>query len=103
MLAYYISRGTPKLHLDTLKSYKTKDLVEEPNPWLDIINKALNEKSEAHVIKTIRSLYKAEEVMGPEKDNLYLKIAQLTMDGYKLRDWSQKGLGWDEEWEDDKK
>ena len=101
LLSHYISRGCPQLHVDTLRDFRPKRLIEEPNPWLDVIKASLEEEHESHVIKTVRSLYKAEQEFGPHKDNLYLRAAQLTVEGYEKYNWSQNGIGWDEDWSEE--
>ena len=91
MLSEYLARGHPPLHLDLVKSYSPKRVEEEPNPWLDIVKYSLLEDEDAHLIKVIRALMKAEHEWTPnEKANIYVKIAQLTYDGF-------KGLGWGED------
>ena len=77
-------------------------MAEGPNPWLDVIKASLEEEREPHVIMTVRSLYKAEQGFGPHRDNLYLRAAQLTVEGYQRYYWSQNGIGWDEEWSEEK-
>jgi len=99
-LVYFVARGRPKLHIDTLKNYKPETLKDEPNPWLDILKNALLEDAEPHVIKVIRSLLKAEQEWGPRDDNLYIKIAQLTVEGYEKYGWSMNGIGFDQEWDE---
>lgn len=101
LLAVYSSQACPKLNIETLKNYKPKTLSEEPNPWLAVIKYSLEEESEPHVIKVVRSLMRAEELMGPEKDNLNLKIAQITVEGYEMAGFSINGIGWDEEWSEE--
>ena len=98
MLILYVAQGRPKLNFDTLQSYKPIKISEEPNPWLEVINISLKEELDPHVIKVIRSLLKANEELGPRKDDLYLKIAQLTIEGYYQAGWDFNGIGWDEEW-----
>jgi len=83
-----------------LKNYKPQQLKSEPNPWLDILKIALLEDAEPHVIKVVRSLLKAEQEWGPRDDNLYIKIAQLTVEGYERYGWSMNGLGFDKEWDE---
>jgi len=99
-LVYFVARGRPKLHVDMLKNYKPQQLKSEPNPWLDILKIALLEDAEPHVIKVVRSLLKAEQEWGPRDDNLYIKIAQLTVEGYERYGWSMNGLGFDKEWDE---
>ena len=101
LVSFYAAQGCPKLHIDALKNFKSKTLSEEPNPWLEIIKYSLEEEAEPHVIKVVRSLMKAGEVMGPEKDNLYLKIAQISIEGYDKVGWSLNGLGWEQEWSEE--
>lgn len=100
-MAIYGSQNCPKLNIEALKNYKPKTLSEEPNPWLAVIKYSLEEETEPHVIKVVRSLIKAGELMGPEKDNLYLKIAQITIEGYEMAGFSINGIGWDEEWNEE--
>jgi len=101
LLTFYASQGCPKLNIEALKYYKPKTLSEEPNPWLEIIKYSLEEEAEPHVIKVVRSLMKAGELMGPEKDDLYVKIAQLSIEGYDKAGWSLGGSGWDQEWSEE--
>jgi len=98
VLSFYISRGRPKLYLDLLYQYSPKELAEEPNPWLDVIKHALT-ADEPHVPKMVRALLKAEQEWGAGEHNIFLKIAQLTIEGWEKYGWSFGGLGWDEEWE----
>ena len=100
-LAVYASQACPKLNIEALKNYKPKTLSEEPNPWLDVIKYCLEEEAEPHVIKVVRSLMRAGELMGPDKDNLYLKVAQITVEGYQMAGFSINGIGWDEEWNEE--
>jgi len=100
VLSYYISRGCPKFYPDLLINYepefKPKD---ESNPWFDVIEKAFN-CEDAHVIKVVRSLMKADEEWGGGDQNTFLKVAQLTVDHIHYpKDWSFDGIGFDEEWE----
>jgi len=99
-LTFYVSRGRPQLNIETLKNYKPSKLKEGPNPWLDIIRESLIEEYEPHMIKIVRSLIKAEQEWGPGKDDIFLKIAQVTVEGYQKYDWSFNGLGFEEEWKD---
>ena len=96
----YLSRNRPKLNIETLLAYKPRKLEQEPNPWLDVIKVALSKEDEPHVLKVIRTLIKMEQDFGPREDNLYLKVAQLTVEGYDKYGWSFNGLGWEEEWRD---
>jgi len=98
VLCYYISRGSPQLHLDLLYNYVPKTLSSDPNPWLDIIKRAL-EIEECHIIKAVRSLLKAEQLWGAGEHNIFLKTAQVTVEGFQKYDWSKGGIGWEEEWE----
>ena len=78
--------------------YTPKKLTEDPNPWLDIIRYSMLEESDTHVLKVMRSLLKAQQEWAPEgKDNLYVKVAQLTYDGFEIYGWI-KDIGFDEEW-----
>jgi len=97
-LTVYIGRGCPKPNLETLYNYKPETLVQDQNPWLDIVKKSLQEENEEHVIKVIRALWKAEQEWGPGENNVFMKIAQLTIEGYNKYAWSEDGIGWEEEW-----
>ncbi len=87
-MVHFIARGRPKLHIDMLKDYKPQTLKNEPNPWDDVMKRALHEDAESHVIKVVRSMLKGEQEWGPREDNLYIKIAQLTVEGHEKYGWS---------------
>lgn len=98
VLSEYIARGRPKLHIDMVRAYSPKKVSDDPNPWLDIVKNSLLEDDDAHVIKVVRSLLKAEhEWTSNEKENIYVKIAQLTYDGFKDFSWGED-IGFEEEW-----
>jgi len=99
LLATYIARGRPKVHIEALYEYKPKELNVEPNPWLDVVKEALLEEEEAHLIKVVRALMRAEQFWGADEKNTYLKVAQLSVEGYKKYKFADEGgIGWDENW-----
>lgn len=97
-MAHYIATGKPKLHIETLRSYEPKELSKDPNPWFDILKYSMQEESDAHVIKVIRSLLKAQQTWPPAKEeNLYVKVGQMTYEGFEANDW-HFDTGYEEEW-----
>jgi hypothetical protein len=98
VLTYYISRGRPQLYPELLYKYTSKELNQDPNPWLDVIKQA-SLSMEVHVLKTVRALMKADEEWGGGEQNIFLKVAQLTVDSIRNdNDWCFDGVGFDEEW-----
>jgi hypothetical protein len=99
VLTYYITRGRPHLHPDLLFNYKSREEeVPTLNPWLYVIDQALRAK-DVHVVKTIRSLMKADMKWTGEDTNKFLKAAILTIDNINdSDDWSFNGIGWDQDW-----
>lgn len=97
-MAYYISRGRPRLYENLLYHYTPKNPISTVNPWLHIVDVALKANDE-HVVKTVRSLMKADMEWSGGDHDLYLKAAILTVDNIgNANDWSFGGLGWDQEW-----
>jgi len=58
----------------------------------------LSEEDDSHVVKCVRSLLLVEQKWRSGDHNIYLKAAQLTVEGYAKYAWSREGLGWEEEW-----
>lgn len=99
MLTEYIAQGRPELHIDYLNSYTPKNKIDIPNPWMEITTRSLIE-DDSHVIKAVRALMKAEEEWPPVgKDNIYLKLAQVTCEGYKATGWG-RDVGFEEQWKE---
>jgi len=98
LLSFYITRGRPSLYPKLLQEFTPKELKQEPNPWLDVIGRALAEEDDSHELKVVRSLLLAEQKWGGGEYNINLKVAQLTVEGYAKNGWSRGGLGWEEEW-----
>jgi len=98
VLAYYISRGIPKIYPNLLENYTSMALEAEPNPWLHIISCGLEPNLENHVVKVLRALMKAEVEYGGTPKNIFLRAAALTLEGHAAYGWNQQGIGWDEPW-----
>ena len=99
LLTEYVAQGRPTLHLKTLNNYVPKTIRETPNPWLEVVQRSLLEE-DSHVMKVIRSLLKAEELLPrAEKDDIHLKLAQLTCESYRANGWA-RGVGFNEQWTD---
>jgi hypothetical protein len=98
-ITYYLTRGAPALHVDLLEKYESKRASSTLNPWLQIVDKSFD-CPDVHVMKTVRSLMKADMRWTGGENDIYLKAAQLTIDNVKdVPDWSMNGLGFVQEWE----
>jgi hypothetical protein len=83
----YIARGRPPFDFDFVRNYQPKSKFEESGLWSNIIKCSLEEK-DAHLVKVMRALLKAEKTWpSVEKESIYFKIAQLTLDGFREFDW----------------
>lgn len=98
-MAEYVAQGRPKLNIDALNNYSPKTTSDSPNPWLEVIQTSLLIE-DCHVMKVIRSLLRAEQLW-PQigKDNIYLKLAQITCQSYRANGWA-RGVGYKEQWID---
>jgi len=104
-LAYFISRGRPKLNLDQLLTYSCQSGLDgNENPWFGIWDAVLNHTKyqDEHIIKTIRALSYADQChhdIGFLKQESYLGIARMVIDNItSSEDWDRNGLGFDESW-----
>jgi hypothetical protein len=126
---HLLLRGRPRLDIPLLMSYTEFPSKEgETDPWLAIVQNALHHR-DAHVIKTVRSLFYAaqrygatppggaigahgadgkETHLGAEKmdGTMFVRAAGLVSVvlewvayGGKEGDWDMNALGWDAAWE----
>jgi len=99
VLGYYISRGRPNLYPELLYNYTPIEFSEiSEDPWQDVISRVIHVKNEVHVVKVVRALYVAEQKWGKGEHNMFLKTAQLTVDGHEKYGWCFDGIGWDQTW-----
>jgi len=97
-LAYYISRGRPRVDVDALLNYRGKHPLDPSNPWLSIVKRAID-IDEVHVTKVARSCALGDLLFGAEESysQLLLNTAQISLD---LKgDWEFEGVGWPQTWE----
>ncbi|KAF9174432.1 hypothetical protein BGX21_004370 [Mortierella sp. AD011] len=97
-LAYYISRGRPRIDVDALLNYHGKQPLDSTNPWLSIVKRAVD-IDEVHVTKVVRSCALGDLLFGAEESysRLLLNTAQISLD---LKgDWEFEGVGWPQTWE----
>ncbi|KAF9905556.1 hypothetical protein EC991_001586 [Linnemannia zychae] len=97
-LAYYISRGRPKIDVDALLKYHGEQTLDSSNPWLSVVKRAVD-IDEVHVTKVVRSCALGDLLFGAEESysQLLLNTAQIALD---LKgDWEFEGVGWPQTWE----
>jgi len=108
LLVYYIGEGRPKLYPELVLTYTPKTLKNKENPWMEVIEDAVkihdpeHIAEESHVLKLIRSLMKAQKEFGSADNDFYLRIAQLTVEGYRESRFFFGGVGYEKEWEEQK-
>ncbi|KAG0290664.1 hypothetical protein BGZ98_003344, partial [Dissophora globulifera] len=97
-LAYYISRGRPRIDVDALLNYHGKQPLDASNPWLSIAKRAID-IDEVHVTKVVRSCAFGDLLFGAEDSSsqLLLHTAQMALDV--KGDWEFEGVGWPQTWE----
>jgi len=107
LLCLYVKQGCPKLYPELALAFIPKEFKNKENPWFEVVEYAvglhdLAEQivNESHVIQLVRSLVKAQKEFGSEdKKDLYLKVAQLTVEGYKEFGWCRDGVGREKVWD----
>ncbi|KAG0306368.1 hypothetical protein BGZ99_001787 [Dissophora globulifera] len=97
-LAYYISRGRPRVDVDALLNYHGKQPLDASNPWLSIVKRAID-IDEVHVTKVVRSCAFGDLLFGTEESysQLLLHTAQIALDVN--GDWESEGVGWPQSWD----
>ncbi|KAG0342467.1 hypothetical protein BG000_004487 [Podila horticola] len=97
-LAFYISRGRPRVDVDALINYQGKQPLDSTNPWLSILKRAVD-IDEVHVTKVVRSCALGDLLFGAEGSysQMLLNTAQIALD--LEGNWEFEGVGWPETWE----
>ncbi|KAJ7636509.1 hypothetical protein FB45DRAFT_828755 [Roridomyces roridus] len=138
-----LTRGRPRIDVPLVMSYPVLPKpprapvggpdalgTETPNPWLAMVHNGLHHK-DAHVLKTVRSLYYAAQLYGSTPAGEFLGVRDAegrethegagTLDGSvfvraagvmtkalgwvgygeKEGDWDRSALGWDAAWEEE--
>ncbi|KAG2187732.1 hypothetical protein INT44_005422 [Umbelopsis vinacea] len=95
VLMYYISHGRAKIDVDALLNYKGKQELNASNPWLSLIQRAID-IDEVHVTKVVRACAFGDLLFGAEDSfsQICAKTAEVALD---LKgDWDFEGVGYDE-------
>jgi hypothetical protein len=95
VLMYYISHGRAKLDIDALLNYKGKQELNATNPWLSLIQRAID-IDEVHVTKVVRACALGDLLFGAE-DSFSLVCAKTAEVALDLQgNWEFEGVGYDE-------
>ncbi|KAI8149016.1 hypothetical protein BJV82DRAFT_205259 [Fennellomyces sp. T-0311] len=105
-LTCYISQGRPTLRIDLLRQYESPQKPEDANPWMDVINRTLS-VNECHITKAIRALALGQVIYRDSLEDLWIKVAQMTVDvigptteSHLKANWDFAGVGFDEAWQE---